>query len=61
MEDELRYAEVNPDDMSVEVIRQMLAVKDALEEDGEAIPIPSDSPLGEYLLQNSKPLPKDDN
>lgn len=59
-EQELRYADVHPDNLPIDAIRQMLAIKDSLEEGEEGIPIPADSPLGKYLIENSKPLPKDE-
>jgi len=58
-EQELRYADIHPDNLSIDAIRQMLAIKDSLDEGEEGIPIPIDSPLGKYLVENSKPLSED--
>lgn len=56
MDEELRYADINPDDMPEDALQQMLAIKQTIDEDGEAIPIPTDSPLGRYLLDGATSL-----
>lgn len=56
MKEKLQQINFDPTDIPEDVLRQMNAVKQAIDENGEPIPIPRDSPLGKYLLNRAKPL-----